>query len=310
VIALACPRDAGTLAHEEDTLVCPHGHRYPVAGGVPILLVDEAEPTQPFYWATRAEEHPVDDLDVPAADEIDPYVRLVLRGTCGNLYDDASRIAHYPLPAFPLSGPGSFLELGANWGRWTIAAARAGLDATGIDPSLGATRAARRVARQLNVDADYLVADARHLPFADASFDVVFSYSVLQHFAPSDVEEALRETARVLKPGGISLHQLTNAFGARNLYQQAKRRFRRPEAFDVRYWFPAAIKRTFDGAIGSTTLSADGFLTLNPHASDLAELAPQARHVVRASRALVQLSKRVRGISHIADSLWVLSIRR
>jgi SAM-dependent methyltransferase len=310
VTALVCPRDAGTLERDGDRLVCRAGHRYPVDGGVPILLVDEAKPTQPGYWATRVEEHPVDELEVAPADEVDPYVRRVLLGTCGNLYGDASRIKRYPLPMLPLSGPGAFLELGANWGRWTIAAARAGFDATGIDPSLGATRAAKRVARQLGVDADYVVADARHLPFADASIDVVFSYSVLQHFGLRDVEETLHETARVLKPGGISLHQLTNAFGARNVYQQARRRFRAAEAFDVRYWRPADIQRTFEAAVGPTTLSADGFLTLNPHADELAELAARARFVVHASRALVRLSEWVPGFSYVADSLWVCSTRR
>lgn len=310
MIALVCPRDAGPLEREGDVLVCRKGHRYPVDGGVPVMLVDEAEPTQPGYWATRIEEHPVEDLDVAAADEVDPYVRLVLRGTCGNLYGDASRIKRYPFPTSPLAGPGTFLELGANWGRWTVAAARAGFDATGVDPSLGATRAAKRVARQFDIDADYVVADARHLPFAAASVDVVFSYSVLQHFSLRDVEETLQEAARVLKPGGTSLHQLTNALGARNIYQQARRRFRTANAFDVRYWRPGDIRRIFDAILGPTTLSADGFLTLNPHADELAELAPRARVVIRASRALVQLSERVPGVTYVADSLWVRSTRR
>ena len=49
-------------------------------------------------------------------------------------------------------------------------------------------------------DADLLV-DAHALPFKLASFDVVFSYAVLEHLHNPFV--ALAEIVRVLKPGGV-----------------------------------------------------------------------------------------------------------
>lgn len=42
------------------------------------------------------------------------------------------------------------------------------------------------------------------IPFEDASFDVVLSNNVLEHVRNTD--EVLREIARVLKTGGVSLH--------------------------------------------------------------------------------------------------------
>lgn len=42
-------------------------------------------------------------------------------------------------------------------------------------------------------------------PFEDATFDVVFMNSVFTHMMPKDVANYLRETARVLKPGGRCL---------------------------------------------------------------------------------------------------------
>jgi SAM-dependent methyltransferase len=46
-------------------------------------------------------------------------------------------------------------------------------------------------------------ADARALPFPDASFDVAFSLSAIEHFGgPADVARSAREMGRVLKPGG------------------------------------------------------------------------------------------------------------
>jgi ubiquinone/menaquinone biosynthesis C-methylase UbiE len=48
--------------------------------------------------------------------------------------------------------------------------------------------------------------DARKLSFADASFDVVYSLSSLEHFGgPGQVDRASREMARVLRPGGVAL---------------------------------------------------------------------------------------------------------
>ena len=48
----------------------------------------------------------------------------------------------------------------------------------------------------------FQVADGRALPFEDGSFDHAYSVSVLEHIPEPGDEEALRELARVAKPGG------------------------------------------------------------------------------------------------------------
>ena len=54
------------------------------------------------------------------------------------------------------------------------------------------------------------LADTRHLPFADGSFDVVYSMGTIEHFDES--ESAVREMARVLRPGGRLVLGVPNRF--------------------------------------------------------------------------------------------------
>jgi trans-aconitate methyltransferase len=191
----------------------------------------------------------------------------------------------------------------------TGAAARKGYLAVGIDPSLDAVLAARRVATRLDVSALYIVADARYLPFAADSFDVVFSYSVLQHLDKEHVKLCLAEVCRTLRPSGSSLIQMPNTFAARNFYSQAKRRFRKPASFDVRYWGPGELKQTFGSLIGPTTLSVDNYFCLGGQKKDVHFLPARYRAVVHCSDALRRVSERVPAIKYIADSLYVRSVK-
>ena len=74
------------------------------------------------------------------------------------------------------------------------------------------------------------------LPFADETFDRVYSHSVLQHFSKPDARNTLGEVARTLKPGGVARIQMANKLGIRSLQHQFARGFTEPANFDVRYY--------------------------------------------------------------------------
>jgi ubiquinone/menaquinone biosynthesis C-methylase UbiE len=98
---------------------------------------------------------------------------------------------------------GSSLEIGAGTGFFTLNLALAGVlrgPCTVTDLSPGMVRAAQRNADVVGVPVRGEVADVEALPFDDASFDVVVGHAVLHHIP--DVEQALREVVRVLRPGG------------------------------------------------------------------------------------------------------------
>jgi demethylmenaquinone methyltransferase/2-methoxy-6-polyprenyl-1,4-benzoquinol methylase len=88
------------------------------------------------------------------------------------------------------------LDLGAGTGVSTLELARSGALAVGADISVGMLQAGR----EKRPEATLLAADALHLPFADETFDAVTISFALRNIA--DTTAALREMARVTKPGG------------------------------------------------------------------------------------------------------------
>jgi len=313
---LVCPRDKQDLRHEGTHLVCGQGHRYAVIEDVPILLVSDAEQTHIEGTRALAVAESGDASTLPrfnvAQDEIDPFVRNSIGATNGGLYVHlVGSLTEYPIPRLrlPVGENRLFLEVGCNWGRWCISAARLGYRTVGIDPSLKSIRAARRVAKQLGIDAAYVVADGRYLPFRNQSFDQIFSYSVLQHLSKENTRTTLSEIRRALHLGGSALVQMPNVFGVRCLYHQMRRGFREGRDFEVRYWRPAELLSAFTQAIGPSRLSVDGYLSLNVQPSDLHLLPARYRALVHASESLRWISGRIPILTRVADSLYINSRR-
>jgi SAM-dependent methyltransferase len=98
------------------------------------------------------------------------------------------------------------LEIGSGNGFSLCYGLLKGLDITGIEPGAqgfnGRYLRAKELLKINGVDEKRLInATAEELPFEDNTFDAVFSVAVLEHV--SDVEKAMSESLRVLKPSGI-----------------------------------------------------------------------------------------------------------
>lgn len=104
---------------------------------------------------------------------------------------------------------GDALEVGCGTGLILSRVADVARSAKGIDLSPGMLDVAR--ARGLDVRE----ASATAIPFADASFDVTYSFKVLAHVP--DLRAALAEMARVTRPGGTIVAELYNPLSLRAL---------------------------------------------------------------------------------------------
>ena len=86
--------------------------------------------------------------------------------------------------------------MGADYEQWL----KAGAIATGVDLSAASLARAAERCERAGLKPDLQLADAENLPFADATFDVVYSYGVMHHSAAT--ARCVAEAWRVLKPGG------------------------------------------------------------------------------------------------------------
>jgi SAM-dependent methyltransferase len=87
------------------------------------------------------------------------------------------------------------IDLGCGSGRTLLWNRDWGAAAVGVDVAPFFSHDAVR-------DVDLLLGDLRQLPFADAAFTKAYSLDVLEHLSPDALAAMLKETNRVLAPGG------------------------------------------------------------------------------------------------------------
>ena len=107
------------------------------------------------------------------------------------------------------NSPFEILDLGAGTAQIPIELARRDSQShiTAVDaaPSMLAVASAKIVAANLTNRIDPILADAKQLPFADNSFSIVISNSILHHIA--DPQAVVGEAIRVTTRGGLLFHR-------------------------------------------------------------------------------------------------------
>lgn len=331
---LLCPRCRSSLSDDGDHLLCASSHRFPVVQGVAVLLRDDVQHTIGIAersltlaeeWTKGKRDDPmfVDTLGISdqeregvrnsaesADDGIDPVISYLIGATNGILYKSViGNLERVPIPELrlPAGKGGRLVDLGCNWGRWSLAAAAKGWRPIGVDPSLGAVLAAKRLAAKRGLSFEGVVGDARHLPLANSAIDAAFSYSVLQHFSKPDARLALREIARVVRPDGEIRVQMASCTGVRSAQHMFRRRFREPTDFEVRYWWPAMLLRECRTIFGDGVLEVDCYFGLGLQQTDKDLYSPLGRKVLTASEVLRRASNAVPPLKLLADSLYLVA---
>jgi ubiquinone/menaquinone biosynthesis C-methylase UbiE len=221
-----CPVSRQRLTLTGDRLVSEDGrHSYAVVHGVPDFRLFDPP------YSTRAEEQDVCDKLVRAAEsatyaELLRYLELELED--GRSEDAKQRgLAHRlalreraprrleellaRADGARVPAGGRVLDLGCGSGEATGALKRLGAgQVVGVDISMVELMLARKLLAECGVDATLIAGCAEALPFADGSFDFVFSPDVIEHV--SDQKAYLREAWRVLVDDGQLVLNSPNRF--------------------------------------------------------------------------------------------------
>lgn len=106
------------------------------------------------------------------------------------------------------------LDLGCGMGGTSVALALAGAFPLAFEYNPAYCAITRLRAARYNLDLPVVNGAGENLPFADASFDLVICWDVLEHV--QNPEQLLAELARVIRPGGRVLITAINRFAWRD----------------------------------------------------------------------------------------------
>lgn len=163
------------------------------------------------------------------------------------------------------------LDVGAGDGAFAVEAARRGALVTGVDPDPAMLTAAAVRASAMGVDLQLGDGRAEQLPFADGAFDLVFAMTVLCFVA--DADAAVREMARVLRPGGRLVLGELNRWSSWAALRWAKGLAGSRIWRSTRFRTAAQLRRSITAA-GLTVVSVDGAIFYPPLAAAAHLMAP------------------------------------
>ncbi len=99
---------------------------------------------------------------------------------------------------------GSLLDLGAGQGQDSRFFAEHGFTVTSTDLTPAPLELSKALAEKAGLPITFQEVDvSQPLPFADSTFDVVYSHMALHYFDKHATEQMLADIHRVLKPNGI-----------------------------------------------------------------------------------------------------------
>ena len=132
------------------------------------------------------------------------------------------------------------LDIGCGNGKTTSALIKMGLDVTGLDFSPTAINHCISV---FGDKAKFALAECDRMPFPDDQFGAAIAVHVLEHLNDRQLKDTIKETSRVLAPGGLVFIRVFAVGDARS---EGRDRATRGNGIEYRYYSEEEIKEIFE----------------------------------------------------------------
>jgi SAM-dependent methyltransferase len=165
--------------------------------------------------------------DVTGPANYDAGIFATVGGTMGPYSDGAGRaLVEWLQQHEPQFRPRRIVDLGCGIGHNTLPLAQAfpESDIVAIDAAAPMLRYGHARARSLGIEnVTFLQADATDVPLESGAADLVFTSMVLHETSRAALPRILHECARLLRPGGLTLHLEQPPYRGRPPFEQAMR---------------------------------------------------------------------------------------
>lgn len=224
--------------------------------------------------------------------------------------DRVGKLKDYPLYNLPVEkvNGGLMLDIGTGWGRWLIAGANKGYLPIGVDVRLEFCETSLQTLKALGKNGYTLVGDLKHLPFKTGIFDLVWSFSVIQHTHKDRLTSCLEHIKRILSGKGFTMLQFPNKYGVRNYFGPFK--INRAEADNynswvVRYYSVKEYKKIFLDIFKNFHIKIHSALGIGVLKEDLKYVSFKNKILCSISLLLTNLFRVIPPCRKISDSIYI-----
>lgn len=243
-------------------------------------------------------------------------VQLQIAATNGIQYRDiVGKLNGYPKYNLPVPAvkSGLMLDIGTGWGRWLVAGSEKGYIPIGADLRLEFCEAAINTLHAHKKNGYTVVADLKNLPFKENVFDLVWSFSVIQHTCKERCLACLTHINRILKNDGFTYLEFPNKEGFRNRRGPAKMNAKKKDDYNswhVRYYSIGQYKEMFNLGFDNFDYDVHSFLGIGVLPEDMKYVTFKNKMMCGVSLLGTFLAKHNTFLKKISDSLYLKAFKK
>ncbi|MFM9943621.1 MAG: class I SAM-dependent methyltransferase, partial [Bacteroidia bacterium] len=224
--------------------------------------------------------------------------------------DRIGKLNGYPQYELPLPSvkSGLMLDIGNGWGRWLVAGANKGYIPIGIDLRLEFCKVAMQTLQDNKKNGYTVVADLKNLPFRDNIFDLVWSFSVIQHTHRERLLSCLGHINRILSDNGFTFLEFPNKNGIRNRFTNVEKEQIKADDYNswcVRYYTPDEYKQFFLNVFSNFSFRNHSFLGIGILPEDMKYVSAKNKIICIASLLGSFMTKLIPFMKYCSDSIYI-----